>query len=239
MAIVATTLDLLPGIFLKYKAQGNRSYFTLREWMEAVAVSMANLNLVAPYVIIPLELWQRQDANRLTETDPWVWSSEIPKLVGCGLIVDFWFYWTHRAIHHPLVYKHIHKFHHRFKAPTAVASMYANPIEFAIGNLLGVVFGPYLTGAHPYTAYFWVVNALWSTGGSHSGYLFFDCETHDWHHEHFDYQFGVMGMWDAICGTGFEGSKKWERVMAKRASCRQRRPKPNEQAAMPLGHHPS
>ena len=113
--------------------------------------------------------------------------------------------------------KHIHKFHHRFKAPTAVASMYANPIEFAIGNLLGVVFGPYLTGAHPYTAYFWLVNALWSTGGSHSGYLFFDCETHDWHHEHFDYQFGVMGMWDAICGTGFEGSKKWERVMAKQA----------------------
>ena len=77
----------------------------------------------------------------------------------------------------------IHKFHHRFTAPAAVASMYANPIEFGVGNLGGVILGPFLTRAHPYTFYFWTAYSLFSTGGSHSGYFFFAAQGHDWHHE--------------------------------------------------------
>jgi len=187
----------------------------VREWIEAVGVSQLNLHLIAPMVSIPLMVLSKKNDARLREEDPWAWQEEIPKFAACGFVVDFWFYWTHRAIHHPLLYKRIHKFHHRFKAPTSVASMYANPLEFAIGNQLGVVLGPFLTGCHPYTAYFWITNALFSTGASHSGYTFFDCQTHDWHHEHFDYQFGVMGVWDSLCGTGFEGSQRHMKMLKK------------------------
>jgi methylsterol monooxygenase len=49
--------------------------------------------------------------------------------------------------------------------------MYANPIEFALGNLAGVALGPVLTNCHPYTAYFWFAFSLITTGGSHSGYV--------------------------------------------------------------------
>lgn len=31
------------------------------------------------------------------------------------LVTDFIFYWSHRLLHHRLIYKHIHKKHHEFK----------------------------------------------------------------------------------------------------------------------------
>ena len=114
------------------------------------------------------------------------------------------FYWTHRLIHVPRIYRAIHKLHHRFTAPTAVASMYAHPLEFLVGNLTGVALGPVLLNTHPYTAYFWFCYALVSTGGSHSGYTFFDAESHDRHHEFFNCNFGVGGMMDAIMKTDYD-----------------------------------
>ena len=88
-----------------------------------------------------------------------------------------------------------------FEAPIAVASVYAHPLEFSFGNLLGVIAGPALSNAHPYTAIFWAVLTLVNTGGAHSGYPIFGCEKHDVHHEFFHYNFGVLGICDYICGA--------------------------------------
>ena len=52
---------------------------------------------------------------------------------------------------------------------------------------------------------------LVSTGGSHSGYTFFDAESHDRHHEFFNCNFGVGGMMDALMGTNYEA---WRRARA-------------------------
>ena len=69
--------------------------------------------------------------------------------------------------------------------------MYAHPIEFIVGNLLGVVLGPMLTRCHPLTSFVWIHNALMSTGGSHSGYKMFYADFHDAHHQYFDYNYGI------------------------------------------------
>ena len=48
---------------------------------------------------------------------------------------DAWFYWTHRAMHHPLLFKRVHRFHHRTVTPTAwTAYSFAIP-EAAIAFL--------------------------------------------------------------------------------------------------------
>lgn len=214
MTIIGTVLDCFPSLFLKYKTQGNRSYFTVKEWLEANVVAIFNLGIASWFVTLPCcylwkSLWGTSfDVRGNAELKNFDVKIALFHLAVIFLVVDTWFYWTHRLLHvHPL-YNWIHKFHHRFKAPTAVASVYANPVEFTVGNHLGVALGPCLVNPHPYVAYFWFFLALFSTGGSHSGYYFFGAEGHDIHHEKFNYNFGVGGFMDYLCGTKYEVAKK-------------------------------
>ena len=52
-----------------------------------------------------------------------------------------------------------------------------------------------------------------STGGSHSGYRFFSARDHDWHHEHFNYCYGVGVFMDKLFRTEFIGTPAWEKAM--------------------------
>ncbi len=147
---------MLPSIFLKHKMQGSRSIFSVSEWLEAVIVSMSNLLVFSWTAALPLWYLHTTFSRIPMESDDFIWYHELAKFPFLVIIVDLWFYWTHRLLHVPPLYVWIHKFHHRFKAPTSVASMYANPIEFVLGNLIGVQLGPMIMSTHPYTAYFWV-----------------------------------------------------------------------------------
>jgi len=42
---------------------------------------------------------------------------------------DFCIYWIHRGLHHPLVYKHLHKPHHKWIMPTPYASHAFHPMD--------------------------------------------------------------------------------------------------------------
>ena len=71
MGGVATAMDLLPSLFRRFKTQGAKSYFTVAEWVEAVALSSFNLLVAAWTVNVPLAalgLWL-YGAGCAAETD--------------------------------------------------------------------------------------------------------------------------------------------------------------------------
>lgn len=120
------------------------------------------------------------------------------------LVEEVGFYYGHRLAHHPSLYSWVHKPHHTYTAPVAYAAVYAHPLEHIVVNVAPVIAGPVLLASHPATAAAWICLALIYTTNSHCGYFlvpYVSPEGHDWHHEVFNENYGVLGILDSLHGT--------------------------------------
>jgi sterol desaturase/sphingolipid hydroxylase (fatty acid hydroxylase superfamily) len=88
------------------------------------------------------------------------------------LVEDCLFYWAHRMLHIPFLFKYIHKIHHKHHCPVGIASECAHPVEFYFGNMLPFSLGPILLKAHSFTFWLWFAIRLAKTCEAHSGYSF-------------------------------------------------------------------
>jgi len=118
---------------------------------------------------------------------------------------DTAFYWSHRFMHIPKIYKFCHKFHHTHLSPISWTSLYVHPGEFLIA-LLGIFILPVkLANANQNIASLYWSLIMLSLVSSHSGMKipsFLSAEHHDEHHRNPKKNFGSdIGVWDYICGT--------------------------------------
>ncbi|XP_063303915.1 fatty acid hydroxylase domain-containing protein 2-like [Pelobates fuscus] len=132
------------------------------------------------------------------------------------LVEEILFYYSHRLVHHPSLYKHVHKKHHEWTAPVGVVSLYAHPLEHILSNMLPPMVGPMLMGSHVATIMLWFCLALVSTTISHCGYhlpFLPSPEFHDFHHLKFNQCYGVLGVLDRLHGTDlvFKQTKAYDR----------------------------
>lgn len=125
---------------------------------------------------------------------------------------DTMFYWAHRALHHPSIYKHIHKKHHLFNYSIGIAATYAHPVEDILANLIPTLGGCCFQGSHFLVLIAWVAFRLLETVDAHCGYSFpwnpftflpfcNNVDRHDFHHSHNTGCYGSFGFWDWLCGT--------------------------------------
>ena len=133
----------------------------------------------------------------------------------CMCVDDSLFYWSHRLLHHPKLYKYIHKQHHMFKYTIGVATEYCHPVEDFLGNTMSTIAGPLILGCHLSVFWLYLTLKLWQSIDAHSGYNFpfpfspfsfirsMDCApAHDYHHSHNEGNFGGFFIfWDWACGT--------------------------------------
>jgi len=131
------------------------------------------------------------------------------------LIHDSWFYWTHRAMHHPRLFARMHAVHHKSRPPTAFAAMSFHPYE----AITGAVVIPALVMLIPiHIASLGMVLAIMTVMGtinhlgheilprrlvrSRIGAWIISASHHHRHHEEYQCNFGLyFRVWDRLCGT--------------------------------------
>lgn len=120
------------------------------------------------------------------------------------LFTDMLVYAIHRGLHHPAIYKHLHKLHHKWIVPTPFASHAFHPVDGYCQSLPYHIF-PFLFPLHKgaYVALFFFVN-VWSVMIHDGEYLARDpvingSACHTIHHIYFNYNYGqYTTLWDRI-----------------------------------------
>mmetsp|Transcript_36660 Transcript_36660/g.32854 ORF Transcript_36660/g.32854 Transcript_36660/m.32854 type:complete len:218 (-) Transcript_36660:39-692(-) len=139
----------------------------------------------------------------------------IGQIVFCMLMEDFTFYWIHRFLHYPPMYKRIHKIHHEYYDTVSISSEHAHPLEFVFGNLLPSVMGFKLLGGKMHICTMFMFSTIRSleTIDGHCGYEFSwspfrllplsgSSRYHNFHHHaNIGNYSSFFTYWDTICGT--------------------------------------
>ncbi|KAK3505114.1 hypothetical protein B0T13DRAFT_455343 [Neurospora crassa] len=123
------------------------------------------------------------------------------------MFTDFGIYWIHRGLHHPLVYKHLHKPHHKWIMPTPYASHAFHPIDGFAQSIPYHIF-PFIFPLQKmaYVGLFVFIN-FW-TIMIHDGEYYANnpvingAACHSVHHFAFNYNYGQFTtLWDRLGGS--------------------------------------
>lgn len=131
------------------------------------------------------------------------------------LLHDAYFYWTHRLMHHPKLFRHVHLVHHRSTNPSPWAAYAFHPFEAILeaGIFPLIVF---TIPAHPLALFVFLVHMILRNVLGHLGieflpknflknrWLNWNITTthHDLHHKDFHHNYGFyFTWWDRWFGT--------------------------------------
>ncbi len=139
-------------------------------------------------------------------------------LLSTGLLIvlhDAWFYWTHRALHYPPLFRRFHRLHHRSHQPTPFTS-YSFDVGEAVVNAAYLPLVLIVLPAHPVALFIFVTHMMLRNAVGHCGVEVFPATAtgrpvfgwmttvthHDLHHAHAGYNLGLyFSWWDRLMKT--------------------------------------
>lgn len=154
---------------------------------------------------------------------------------------DTYFYWTHRAMHHPRLFKTMHLVHHKSTNPSPWAAYAFHPLE-AIVEALIVPLATFVLPLHVYTVMTFLLFMIVYNVYGHLGWELMPARwhrhwlgrwlntsvNHNQHHQFFTGNYGLyFRFWDEWMGTTRPGyASAFDRVTT------QKQPQTNPEAVM-------
>ncbi len=180
-----------------------------------IAWSLVASVIYAVPAAVVVELWKQGGTALYTDVDQYgAWYLPVSVLVYLALH-DTYFYWTHRLMHLPGVFRVMHRVHHQSRPPTPFASFSFHPYEAVLGAVFLPVlamFVPLHVGAALFILMLMTVCAVmnhsaheilpraWLRG--FGGRWFISAAHHDLHHAHVRCNYGLyFRVWDKLMGT--------------------------------------
>jgi lathosterol oxidase len=195
-----------------------------------VANTILTLLLGAVSAVAIIALY-RAGLTKLSDGADWTWWQTALALTGLLVFNDTWFYWWHRLLHHPRLFKFIHAVHHRsvdvnpftsysfHAAEGFILGAWAIPMALlvpmsmkvlAIAQVIGLLNNIVSHLGYELLPRWWLKLPVlsWSSSATY----------HSLHHSQFNGNYGLLfRFWDRLMGTELE---QYEAVFAARSEAR-------------------
>ena len=131
------------------------------------------------------------------------------------LIHDTYFYWIHRIMHHPRLFRLFHLTHHKSNNPSPWAAYAFHPLEAVLESLIFVLFLFTIPVHSLHLKFFFIFSLIYNVYG-HLGYELYPRHfskhwlgkwlntsvAHNMHHQYFKGNYGLyFTIWDRAMGT--------------------------------------
>lgn len=132
-----------------------------------------------------------------------------------ALIHDTYFYWMHRVIHHPKIFKYVHLVHHQSTNPSPFAAYAFHPLEAILEACIFLVFVFTIPVHFYHLIFFFLFMIIYNVYG-HLGWELYPkgfskhwlgkwintSVNHNMHHQYFRGNYGLYFLfWDRLMGT--------------------------------------
>jgi sterol desaturase/sphingolipid hydroxylase (fatty acid hydroxylase superfamily) len=210
----------------------NRHPPTRAQIRHELAASLIASPIYAFPAAVAFALWRRGGTAIYTDVDRygWLWLA-ISAAIYLAL-QDTYYYWLHRAMHHPRVYRWTHAGHHVSREPTPFASFSFDAAESAltawflpaltlfipihVGVILALLTLMTVSAVLNHSG--WEVMPRWWRDGA-PGWLMIGASHHALHHTRFACNYGLyFRLWDRVMGTDRPPSASGSRASGGRAS---------------------
>lgn len=149
------------------------------------------------------------------------------------ILDDTYFYWTHRLMHHPMLFERVHRVHHESVDPTPFTAFSFHPLEAIVLGIGGLSILPavLLLPWHPIAV---IAAGTFSTLFNVIGHLGYEIYPRGWtrfpilrwktpgyhhymHHQRVQGNYGLyFRWWDRLCGTEFKDfESRYDRLFQK------------------------
>jgi sterol desaturase/sphingolipid hydroxylase (fatty acid hydroxylase superfamily)/ferredoxin len=217
--------------FAPIRIQPNQTSTAYHIW-HAIGFSMSSLLIFAITDGFMLQLENQGYTLLYMNIADYGWSWAITSFCLVLFIEDTFFYFSHRLMHHPRLYKYFHSVHHNSTDTHPFVSFAFNPTEALVQNIVYCVL-PFVFPIHFGVIIGWQLFGMLSNVIAHGGYEIYPklwtkipilkykstSTHHNMHHEFFNGNYCLhFTWWDKIFGTEFPETEKRHAALFERTT---------------------